>query len=191
MCYFRLTERFYRYTALTVPDSKAGGFRVTWEGHVVALFHNTTHRTVEIDLSQLTDQVFTALSASIGVENASLYCSRFKIATIRGKLRLSALKISAAPDSPHTALQGESAVYLGPRRFFAAKPRALPMQSCGFYAAGQNEVYCSIWRPTIPAAVSATLISVSPMRAPCSRDKSSTAPMASPSAMMGDTTWAV
>lgn len=77
MCYFRLTERFYRYTALTVPDSKAGGFRVTWEGHVVALFHNTTHRTVEIDLSQLTDQVFTALSASIGVDNASLYCSRF------------------------------------------------------------------------------------------------------------------
>ena len=51
--------------------------------------------------------------------------------------------------------------------------------------------YCSIWRPTIPAAVSATLTSVSPMRAPCSRESSSTAPMASPSAMMGETTCAV
>ena len=51
--------------------------------------------------------------------------------------------------------------------------------------------HCSICLPTMPAAVSATLSSASPMRAPCSLDKSSTAPMASPSAMMGDTTCAV
>ena len=60
------------YTALTVSDSKAGGFLVSWEGSTVAVFHNTTQRTVKIDLSQLTDQVFTTLSASIGAENASL-----------------------------------------------------------------------------------------------------------------------
>ncbi|MDO5326817.1 MAG: alpha-amylase family glycosyl hydrolase [Clostridia bacterium] len=59
------------YTALTVPDSKAGGFLVTWEGGTVAVFHNTTQRTVKFNLSQVTDQVFTVLSASIGIENAS------------------------------------------------------------------------------------------------------------------------
>ena len=60
------------YTALSIPDSKAGGFLVTWEGSTVAVFHNTTQRTVKIDLSQLTDHTFTSLSASIGIENASL-----------------------------------------------------------------------------------------------------------------------
>ena len=60
------------YTALAVPDSKAGGFLASWEGGTVAVFHNTTQRTVKIDLSQVTDQAFTTLSASVGIENASL-----------------------------------------------------------------------------------------------------------------------
>ena len=60
------------YTALAVPDSKAGGFLASWEGGTVAVFHNTTQRTVKIDLSQVTDQAFTTLSAFVGIENASL-----------------------------------------------------------------------------------------------------------------------
>jgi hypothetical protein len=57
-----------------------------------------------------------------------------------------------------------------------------------FYrAAGQG--YCSIWRPMNPAAVSVTLISVSPMKTPLSLLSRMTAPTASPSTSMGVMTW--
>lgn len=49
--------------------------------------------------------------------------------------------------------------------------------------------YCSICRPTMLAVVSATLSSVSPMRAAGSRESSTTAPMDSPSAIIGQMTW--
>lgn len=51
--------------------------------------------------------------------------------------------------------------------------------------------YCSICRPTMLAVVSATLSSVSPMRAAGSRESSTTAPMDSPSAIIGQMTCAV
>ena len=60
------------YTALSVPDSKVGGFLCTWEGSTAAVFHNTTQRTITIDLSTLTNQSLTILSASIGAGGASL-----------------------------------------------------------------------------------------------------------------------
>ncbi len=60
------------YTALTIPDSKAGGFVSTWDGETVALFHNTTPRDVKIDLTACTDQAFDKISASIGLGEAFL-----------------------------------------------------------------------------------------------------------------------
>lgn len=59
------------YTALSFPDSKAGGFTVTWEGSAVAVLHNTTGRTITLDLSAA-GAPYNALSAVIGVGGASL-----------------------------------------------------------------------------------------------------------------------
>ncbi|MBQ7455704.1 MAG: hypothetical protein IJS53_04610 [Clostridia bacterium] len=39
------------YTALTIPDSKMGGFTSTWEGRTVAVLHNTTQRDLTLDLA--------------------------------------------------------------------------------------------------------------------------------------------
>ena len=82
------------------------------------------------------------------------------------------------------------------KSLFIMRMHLVGRRSCCTRQQGRNSSavqppHCSIWRPTMPAAVSATLISVSPMRAPCSRESKSTAPMASPSAMMGDITCAV
>ena len=60
------------YTALSFPDTKAGGFAVTWEGSTVAVLHNTTNSTVKLDLSAATDLPFSALSAVIGLGGATL-----------------------------------------------------------------------------------------------------------------------
>ncbi|MBR2889064.1 MAG: hypothetical protein IKC09_02160 [Oscillospiraceae bacterium] len=69
------------YQALTVPDSKAGGFLSTWNGNTVAVFHNTTTRTMTIDLSAVTDVELTALAAVVGA-GASL---EGNILTIEGQ----------------------------------------------------------------------------------------------------------
>ena len=60
------------YTALTVPDSKAGGFLSTYEGSTVAVFHNTTTEPVTIDLSQVTDVEFSTIAAYAGMGVATL-----------------------------------------------------------------------------------------------------------------------
>ena len=60
-----------------------------------------------------------------------------------------------------------------------------------FLKAVSRLVYCSICLPTMLAVVSATLSSVSPMRADGSRESRTTAPMDSPSAMIGQITCAV
>ena len=59
------------YTALNV-EGKAGGFICTWQGETVAVFHNTTTRDMDIDLSACTDLQFNQLSAFIGVGEAYL-----------------------------------------------------------------------------------------------------------------------
>lgn len=60
------------YTALSIPDSKAGGFIVTWQGNSVAVFHNTTTRDLEIDLSACTDVPFSEISDFFGLGEAYL-----------------------------------------------------------------------------------------------------------------------
>lgn len=60
------------YTALSFPDSKAGGFVSTWEGKSVCVLHNTTENVLTLDLSQATDLSFTAVSAVVGMGSATL-----------------------------------------------------------------------------------------------------------------------
>ena len=59
------------YTALSFPDSKAGGFLCEWNGSVVGVFHNTTDSVKKLDLSQATDLTFTEISF-IGADEATL-----------------------------------------------------------------------------------------------------------------------
>ena len=58
-------------TALSFPDTKAGGFLCEWNGSVVGVFHNTTGAPKELDLAQATGQVFTEVT-SVGMGEASL-----------------------------------------------------------------------------------------------------------------------
>ena len=60
------------YKALTVPDSKAGGFTCTWNGATVAVLHNTTQRDMVIDLAGVTDISFSQVSAYAGAGFATL-----------------------------------------------------------------------------------------------------------------------
>ncbi len=60
------------YTALSFPDSKAGGFVSTWEGKSVCVLHNTTENVLTLDLSQATDLSFTTVSAVVGMGSATL-----------------------------------------------------------------------------------------------------------------------
>ena len=60
------------YTALSIPDSKAGGFLCTWQGSTVAVLHNTTQRDMTIDLSQITELEFHTVSAWAGTAEAAL-----------------------------------------------------------------------------------------------------------------------
>ena len=53
------------YTALAFADTKAGGFLCEWNGSTVAVIHNTTNRSVTLDLAEATDQNFTVLAAVI------------------------------------------------------------------------------------------------------------------------------
>ena len=50
-------------TALSFPDSKAGGFLFTWNGSTVAVLHNTTEKTQKLDLSEATDLSFSTITA--------------------------------------------------------------------------------------------------------------------------------
>ena len=60
------------YTALSIPDSKAGGFISVWQDSAVAVLHNSSNGSVTIDLSALTDRSFRDISAVIGAGSASL-----------------------------------------------------------------------------------------------------------------------
>ena len=58
--------------ALNFPDTKAGGYLCTWEGSTVAVLHNTTQRTITLDLAAATDLSFTQIGAVIGMGTAVL-----------------------------------------------------------------------------------------------------------------------
>lgn len=57
------------YHALSLDD-KMGGFTATWNGNTVCVLHNTTTRSISVDLSDLGD--FTYIAASIGLESAAI-----------------------------------------------------------------------------------------------------------------------
>ena len=56
------------YTALNFKNTKAGGFLCTLDSSTVGVFHNTTEKTLKVDLSEATDLVFTEIAASIAVD---------------------------------------------------------------------------------------------------------------------------
>ena len=56
-------------TALEFTDSKAGGYLCIWNGSTVAVLHNTTGRTVTLDLSEATDLTFTRISGAACADN--------------------------------------------------------------------------------------------------------------------------
>lgn len=60
------------YTALSFPDSKAGGFLCSWNGRTVAVLHNTTTKAVTLRLSEATELEFHVLSAFVGAGKAVL-----------------------------------------------------------------------------------------------------------------------
>ena len=53
------------YTALVFPDTKLGGFLCAWNGSVAAVIHNTTEKTLKVNLREATDQPLTVISAVI------------------------------------------------------------------------------------------------------------------------------
>ena len=60
------------YTALAFTDTKLGGFTATYEGTTVAVLHNTSGSAITVDLSAVTDIVFTKINAAIGAGAATL-----------------------------------------------------------------------------------------------------------------------
>ena len=61
------------YTAVLIPDSKLGGYIAEWNGKRVMVIHNTTLRTIELDLTTVAGgEGFMALHACIGVGEAAL-----------------------------------------------------------------------------------------------------------------------
>jgi len=59
------------YTALSFPDTKAGGFLCEWNGSVVGVFHNTTNSEKTLDLSVIPDVSFSGVFF-VGMNEASL-----------------------------------------------------------------------------------------------------------------------
>lgn len=60
------------FTPLDVKNAKAGGFLSTLDGKSVAVIHNTTTEPVEIDLSKLGNLPCKALTAYVGMGDATL-----------------------------------------------------------------------------------------------------------------------
>lgn len=60
------------YRALALPDTKLGGFISTWEGNSCLVLHNTTDRTLTLDLAAAGNLSFTSVSAVIGVGRGTL-----------------------------------------------------------------------------------------------------------------------
>ena len=60
------------FTPLVIADSYVGGFLSTYESSCVAVFHNTSTETVQIDLSQFPELSAMNLFAAVGIHGASL-----------------------------------------------------------------------------------------------------------------------
>lgn len=60
------------YKALVLENTRLGGFISTWEGSSCLVLHNTTSRTLTLDLSTATPLPFTTVSAVIGAGRGTL-----------------------------------------------------------------------------------------------------------------------
>ena len=60
------------FTPLTFPGVKVSGFVSEWNGGTVAVLHNTTTRTITVDLAEATDIPFAAVTAVAGMGGATL-----------------------------------------------------------------------------------------------------------------------
>ncbi len=60
------------YTALSLEDTKLGGFIARWEDSLVMVLHNTTHESASVPLADLTGLEICGLRAAIGAGSASL-----------------------------------------------------------------------------------------------------------------------
>ena len=56
------------YTALKFKDTKLGGFLCALDGSTIGVFHNTTEKTLTVDLAEATEQAFTEIAAMIAVD---------------------------------------------------------------------------------------------------------------------------
>ena len=56
------------YAALEFEGTKMGGFLCTLDGSTVGVFHNTTDRTLSVDLSAATEYPFTGITAFLAVD---------------------------------------------------------------------------------------------------------------------------
>ena len=56
------------YTALRFGGTRMGGFLCTLEGSTVGVFHNTTEKTLKVDLAEATDVRFTEITDWIAVD---------------------------------------------------------------------------------------------------------------------------
>ena len=71
------------YKALSLENTKVGGFTSTWNGSTVCVLHNPSGSAETIDLSKINGaEGFKTLSAAIGLEDAKLEGSTL---TIGGK----------------------------------------------------------------------------------------------------------
>ena len=59
------------YRAVKLPE-KMGGFVSEWEGRSVMVLHNTTQRTMTVDLAEIGENAFNVISGVIGLGEASL-----------------------------------------------------------------------------------------------------------------------
>ena len=66
------------YRAVTIPDSKVGGFVSTWNGSSVLVLHNPSRSSSTVDLAAL-GLDYTELAAVIGMEDASLEGTSLRI----------------------------------------------------------------------------------------------------------------
>ena len=66
------------YTAVSVPDSKVGGFVSTWEGSAVCVLHNPSQGAKTIDLAAL-GLDFDTIAACIGAGEATLEGSSLRL----------------------------------------------------------------------------------------------------------------
>ncbi len=56
------------YTALAFKDTKLGGFLCSWNGSTVGVFHNTTEKTLKVDLAAATDHPFSEITSWLSVD---------------------------------------------------------------------------------------------------------------------------